>query len=85
MRDLFGKIGIVETARVVQDPASGLSQGYGFVHYATQADARRAMRELDGTPIMGQAIRVRARAARRGAMEAAPRVFARKFPVAAVG
>ncbi|KAJ3004892.1 UNVERIFIED_CONTAM: tRNA selenocysteine 1-associated protein 1, partial [Siphonaria sp. JEL0065] len=38
----------VKSARVVLDPMTGMSRGYGFVKFASDLDSQRAMTEMNG-------------------------------------
>ncbi|KAJ3229101.1 hypothetical protein HDU81_005656 [Chytriomyces hyalinus] len=38
----------VKSARVVIDPMTGMSRGYGFVKFASEMDSQRAMTEMNG-------------------------------------
>ncbi len=55
LKEIFGKIGNVESAAVVTDKFSGRSRGYGFVEMADE-DAEKAVQQLNGTEIEGRAI-----------------------------
>ncbi|MCP4004981.1 MAG: RNA-binding protein [bacterium] len=57
LRDLFGAYGEVQSAAVVTDRETGRSRGFGFVEMA-QADAEKAISELDGQDHQGRALRV---------------------------
>lgn len=37
-----------ESARIMSDPISGVSRGYGFVRFTSEDDRRRALIEMDG-------------------------------------
>ncbi|CAO3611604.1 unnamed protein product [Cunninghamella blakesleeana] len=45
---LFGKFGKIISARVISNPATKQSRGYGFVSYSNEDDAARALNEMDG-------------------------------------
>lgn len=49
--DLFAQHGRVEAASVSTEASSGRSRGFGFVTMATPAEARSAMRALNGKAI----------------------------------
>lgn len=59
LHQAFSEIGEVVSARVVMDRETGRSRGFGFVQYKSEDDARRAIRELDGTEVFGRKIAVR--------------------------
>lgn len=47
----FGEHGAVEEARIVRDTRSGRSRGYGFVTFATEAEATAALNALNGAAL----------------------------------
>ncbi len=51
--------GTVNFARVILDPQTARSKGYGFVEMADDQDAQEAIRRLDGRPVNNHAIAVR--------------------------
>ena len=55
---LFSSIGSCESASVITDRATGRSRGFGFVAMATDADAQKAIAELDGADLDGRPLRV---------------------------
>jgi RNA recognition motif-containing protein len=52
LRDLFGKAGEVLSAKLVKDPATGRSKGFGFVEMATPSDADKAIQMFNGSNFM---------------------------------
>lgn len=54
----FAKFGAVDEAKVVMDRESGRSRGFGFVTYSENANADRAIAEMDGTQIDERSIKV---------------------------
>jgi RNA recognition motif-containing protein len=56
--ELFKQVGTCESARVITDRATGRSRGFGFVEMGSDADAQRAVQELDGKEFQGRTIRV---------------------------
>ncbi len=65
----FRQIGETTSAQVITDRESGRSRGFGFVEMASNEDAQRAVRELDGKELQGRTINVseaRERAPREG-------------------
>ena len=56
LKELFSPFGTVVAAHVVIDGASGQSRGFGFVEIPSEAEAERAMTELDRKEIQGRAI-----------------------------
>lgn len=58
LRDFFAQTGTVTSATVAVDRYSGRSRGFGFVEMATNAEARRAIEELNGRELGGRTITV---------------------------
>ena len=58
LEELFGAIGAVESATVVEDRETGRSRGFGFVEMANQEDGEKAIAELNGTEFAGREIKV---------------------------
>jgi polyadenylate-binding protein len=56
--DTFSLFGNILSCKVVTDPATGKSKGYGYVHYETQEAADAAIDKLDGMLIDGQEVQV---------------------------
>jgi len=56
--DLFAKIGPVDSVRVLREPDTGRSRGFGFVSYADRAHGDQAIKELDNFEFRGRPIRV---------------------------
>ena len=51
LKELFGKVGTVESANVISDKFSGRSKGFGFVEMSTDEEAQKAIDELNGTQV----------------------------------
>ncbi|HMT09538.1 MAG TPA: RNA-binding protein [Pyrinomonadaceae bacterium] len=58
LNDLFGAIGTVESANVIEDRETGRSRGFGFVEMASQADGEAAIAELNGKEVDGRTLKV---------------------------
>jgi cold-inducible RNA-binding protein len=58
LQELFARVGGVERAEVIRDRWTGLSRGFGFVDMITSEDMETAIAELNGTEMMGRALRV---------------------------
>ncbi len=54
----FAAIGPVISARVVTDRESGRSRGFGFVEYENEADAKKAIEDLNNSDLDGRQITV---------------------------
>ena len=58
LSEAFGKFGPMVEARVVRNPATGKSKGYGFVSYVQRAHADQAVANMHGTLFGPKNIRV---------------------------
>jgi len=58
LQDLFAPMGTCESARVITDRDTGRSRGFGFVEMASNAEASRAISELNGREVNGRQINV---------------------------
>ncbi|XP_014678286.1 PREDICTED: ELAV-like protein 4, partial [Priapulus caudatus] len=47
IRSLFGSLGEIESCKLIRDKTTGVSLGYGFVNYAKEDDAARAIQTLN--------------------------------------
>jgi len=56
--DLFVQFGVLECAKIIQDKETGGTKGFGFVYFASSADAATAMEKLQGFELYGKFIRV---------------------------
>lgn len=58
LRDEFGKIGEVASAKVITDGATGRSRGFGFVEMTSDEDADKAIATLNGKSFMNRDMNV---------------------------
>jgi len=58
LQESFGRFGNVVSASVVVDKMSGRSRGFGFVELSSDAEAERAVSEMNGTEIDGRPVNV---------------------------
>ncbi len=58
LNDLFGEIGPVESANVIEDRETGRSRGFGFVEMTNQADGENAIAQLNGKEVDGRQLKV---------------------------
>ncbi len=49
LKELFSKCGEVSSVKIITDPHTGRAKGFGFVEMTTEADAKKAIAELNGT------------------------------------
>ena len=55
---LFSQYGQVSSAKVILDRETGRSRGFGFVEMASDEEARKAIKELEGKPVEGRSLSV---------------------------
>ena len=48
LKKLFAEVGEVQSVKIVTDAYSGRPRGFGFVEMASQADAEKAISQLNG-------------------------------------
>jgi RNA recognition motif-containing protein len=58
LQDTFGKCGTVESANVIMNRDTGQSKGFGFVEMSSNAEAQKAIQEINGTSLDGRALTV---------------------------
>ncbi|RWA05687.1 hypothetical protein EKO27_g9418 [Xylaria grammica] len=58
LRQKFEEFGPIEEAVVVKDRDTGRSRGFGFVRYTTEADADKAIANMNNVEFDGREIRV---------------------------
>ncbi|MEM7630325.1 MAG: RNA-binding protein, partial [Planctomycetota bacterium] len=56
LEDLFGQRGEVTSAVVVNDRETGRSRGFGFVEMTNDAEADKAVEEMNGAEIDGRSL-----------------------------
>jgi RNA recognition motif-containing protein len=56
LQELFSQYGEISSARVMTDKFTGRSRGFGFVEFANEADAQKAVDALDGSTLGGRQI-----------------------------
>lgn len=58
LSSLFGSIGEVKKSKIVRDRATGISLGFGFVEYADENSAARAIDAFDGLNLQTKRLKV---------------------------
>ena len=56
LKELFEKIGSVESVKMITDKFTGMPRGFGFVQMTSSEDAQKAVAELDGYELEGRKI-----------------------------
>jgi RNA recognition motif-containing protein len=59
LTSLFEKFGEIQEAVVISDKFSGKSKGFGFVTFADDKAADKAVKEMDGKDAEGRALKVK--------------------------
>lgn len=54
----FSEFGTVESAKVIMDPMSGRSKGFGFVEMSSDDEAQAAIESLDSKEFEGRTLKV---------------------------
>jgi RNA recognition motif-containing protein len=52
LKKLFSEAGTVQSVKIVTDPYSGRSRGFGFVEMASNSDAEKAISLINGKTFM---------------------------------
>ncbi|SRR5579875_1049044 len=58
VRALFEPYGTIERVNIITDRDTGQSRGFGFVEMSGNAEAQRAIEELDGKEFEGRPLKV---------------------------
>jgi len=55
---MFGELGTVESANIVEDRDTGRSRGFGFVEMSSKEEGENAIEQLNGTEVNGRNLTV---------------------------
>ncbi len=58
LQDTFGKCGTVDSVKLIMDRQTGQSKGFGFVEMSSNAEAQKAIQEINGSSIDGHEVKV---------------------------
>ncbi|MDE3268782.1 MAG: RNA-binding protein [Pseudomonadota bacterium] len=58
LRETFEKFGDLDDIRIITDRDTGRSRGFGFVTFAEEDSAQKAIAEMDGCNLDGRNIKV---------------------------
>jgi RNA recognition motif-containing protein len=58
LQELFGRAGTVDSVKVMRDMATGRARGFAFVEMSTDAEAQRAITELNEYQLGGRGLTV---------------------------
>jgi len=59
LKEVMEDYGTVESVKIIKDRDTGKSKGFAFVEIANDADAQRAIEELNGAEYEGRAMVVK--------------------------
>jgi RNA recognition motif-containing protein len=59
LQDMFTPYGAVTSAKVILDRDTRKSRGFGFVEFSSEAEAREAIKALDGASLEGRNMTVK--------------------------
>lgn len=58
LRELFSRAGGVDTVNVIRDNATGRARGFAFVEMVSDADAQKAIGDLNGAQLGGRTLAI---------------------------
>jgi len=58
LEQMFGEVGTVESANIIEDRETGRSRGFAFVEMSTKEEAQNAISTLNGKEIDGRELTV---------------------------
>ena len=58
LEELFGQLGTVQSANIVEDRDTGRSRGFGFVEMSSKEEGENAISELNGKELDGRSLTV---------------------------
>ena len=58
LREAFGAFGPVAEIQIITDRDTGRSRGFGFVSFASDGDAQKALEQMNGAQLDGRTLRV---------------------------
>jgi RNA recognition motif-containing protein len=58
LNELFGTVGTVQSASIIEDRETGGSRGFGFVEMSSRSEGENAIAQLNGKEIDGRELKV---------------------------
>lgn len=58
LREVFEKIGEVQSVKIINDPATGRSRGFAFVEMISDEEADKAISSLNGATLLERSLTV---------------------------
>ncbi|XP_030521277.1 small RNA-binding protein 11, chloroplastic-like [Rhodamnia argentea] len=74
--EAFSKFGQVEEAKIIMDRVKNRSKGYGYVTFAVEEDARKALIDMNGKLLDGRVVFVDMARTRRKVADSVPKARA---------
>ncbi|XP_010045184.2 small RNA-binding protein 11, chloroplastic [Eucalyptus grandis] len=73
LAEAFSKFGQVEGAKIIMDKVKNRSKGFGYVTFAVEEDARKALTDMNGKLLDGRVVFVDMARARRNVADSVPK------------
>jgi RNA recognition motif-containing protein len=58
LEQIFGEIGTVDSANIIEDRETGRSRGFAFVEMSSKEEGQNAISQLDGKEVDGRSLKV---------------------------
>jgi RNA recognition motif-containing protein len=58
LEQLFGEVGTVESANIIEDRETGRSRGFGFVEMSSKEEGEEVISQFDGKEFDGRELKV---------------------------
>ena len=58
LQELFGQVGTVESAQIIEDRDTGQSKGFAFVEMSSDSEAAQAIDQFNGKEVAGRMLKV---------------------------
>ena len=58
LEQIFGEIGTVDSANIIEDRETGRSRGFGFIEMSSKEEGQNAISQLDGKEVGGRSLKV---------------------------
>ena len=58
LQELFGQVGTVESAQIIEDRDTGQSKGFAFVEMSSDDEAASAIEQFNGKEVAGRMLKV---------------------------
>lgn len=58
LEQIFGEVGTVDSANIIEDRETGRSRGFGFIEMSSKEEGQNAISQLDGKEVDGRSLKV---------------------------